>query len=59
MENTNCKCLENRKSDFEGFLTHRVVQEYPVPTGKILIFDTWQPSWVLVENKTLKISQKL
>ena len=40
------------------FLTHRVAQEYTIQREKISIFATWQPSWILAENKTLKISRK-
>ena len=42
---------------FSEFLIHRVVQEYPVPGEKFYFSHFWQPTWILVENKTLKISQ--
>ena len=43
------------------FLTHRVVQQYSVPRGKISVFHHfWLPSWISVENKKIvNISQKV
>ena len=36
------------------FLTHRVVQQYSVPRGKISVFHLfWLPSWISVENEKL------
>ena len=36
------------------FLTHRVVQQYSVPRGKISVFHHfWQPSWISAENEIL------
>ena len=35
-------------------LTHRVVQQYSVPRGKISVFHLfWWPSWISVENEKL------
>ena len=36
------------------FLTHRVVQQYSVPRGKISVFHHfWRPSWISAENEKL------
>ena len=36
------------------FLTHRVVQQYSVPRGKISVFHHfWLPSWISAENEKL------
>ena len=41
------------------FLTHRVVQQYSVPRGKISVFHhSWLPSWISAENEKLSISRK-
>ena len=39
---------------FCEFLTHRVVQQYSVPRGKISVFHHfWLPSWISAENEKL------
>ena len=33
------------------YLTHRVVQEYPIQRKKIQFRHFWRPSWILAENE--------